>query len=156
MNFGKKTVEMSDLKITSAATEDLAIDGVASDRLLDFLASMLRIRCFEMKIEELSLRGALHGTIHLYIGQEATAVGALAARQPGDLFTSTHRGHGHSVAAGADLVRMFGEFLSKSSGYSEGAAALCTLLMWRPVTSEPTASWVEVLVLPWEQPSFNK
>ena len=121
MNFGKKAVEMSDPKVMSTETDDaMVIDGVVRDRLLDFLAGMLRIRCFEMKLEELSLRGALHGTMHLYIGQEATAVGALAARQPGDLFTSTHRGHGHSVAAGADLVRMFGEFLGKSSGYCRG------------------------------------
>ncbi len=99
---------MSDLKETSAEM------GVGRDRMLDFLASMIRIRCFEMKLEELSLRGALHGTMHLYIGQEATAVGVLAARDSGDLFTSTHRGHGHCVAAGADVTRMFGEFLGNS------------------------------------------
>lgn len=98
--------------------KEASIDmGVGRDRMLAFLASMIRIRCFEMKLEELSLRGALHGTMHLYIGQEATAVGTLAAREPGDLFTSTHRGHGHCVAVGADVERMFGEFLGKDIGY---------------------------------------
>ncbi len=96
------------------------VDGISPTRMQAFLRTMLRIRCFEEKVEDIYNQGLMHGTMHLYIGQEAVAVGALAARQAGDLFTSTHRGHGHCIAGGAELWRMFAELLGKEDGYCRG------------------------------------
>src|SRR5207237_8715289 len=62
----------------------------------------------------------MHGTMHLSIGQAATAVGGCAALRPDDMITSTHRGHGHCIAKGADLVRMMAELLAKETGYCRG------------------------------------
>jgi pyruvate dehydrogenase E1 component alpha subunit len=62
----------------------------------------------------------MHGTMHLSIGQEATATGACLALSEGDLITSTHRGHGHCIARGADLTRMMAELLGKQIGYCRG------------------------------------
>jgi acetoin:2,6-dichlorophenolindophenol oxidoreductase subunit alpha len=84
------------------------------------LATMWRIRRFEEAVDELFARGLMHGTMHLSIGQEASAVGACAALRPADRITSTHRGHGHCLAKGADLTRMMAELLAKETGYCRG------------------------------------
>ena len=84
------------------------------------LESMLRIRRFEEALEELFSRGALHGTMHLSIGQEAVAEGVCAALADGDFITSTHRGHGHTLAHGADPTAMMAELLQKDTGYCRG------------------------------------
>lgn len=81
---------------------------------------MLRIRRFEEALEELFSRGALHGTMHLSIGQEAVAEGVCAALSDGDFITSTHRGHGHTLAHGADPTAMMAELLQKDTGYCRG------------------------------------
>ncbi len=84
------------------------------------LETMYRIRAFEEKVDELFMRGEVHGTTHLSIGEEATAAGALLALHPDDYITSTHRGHGHCIAKGADLNLMMAELLGKESGYCRG------------------------------------
>jgi acetoin:2,6-dichlorophenolindophenol oxidoreductase subunit alpha len=84
------------------------------------LAGMWTIRRFEEGLEELFTRGLLHGTMHLSIGQEAVAEGVCATLGDGDLITSTHRGHGHALAHGADPVRMMAELLMKDTGYCRG------------------------------------
>lgn len=66
------------------------------------------------------MRGEVHGTTHLSIGEEATAVGAVCALQSDDYITSTHRGHGHCIAKGADLNLMVAELLGKETGYCRG------------------------------------
>ncbi|WP_116715683.1 thiamine pyrophosphate-dependent dehydrogenase E1 component subunit alpha [Euzebya tangerina] len=81
---------------------------------------MWTIRAFEQGLEELFQRGLLHGTMHLSIGQEAVATGVCGALAEGDLITSTHRGHGHCLAHGADPERMMAELLAKESGYCKG------------------------------------
>jgi len=81
---------------------------------------MLCIRYFEEKVDELFARGLIHGTCHLYIGEEATAVGAIYALQSEDYIISTHRGHGHCLAKGADPKKMMAEILGKKSGYCKG------------------------------------
>jgi TPP-dependent pyruvate/acetoin dehydrogenase alpha subunit len=81
---------------------------------------MLHIRKFEEKISYFFSMGMVHGTTHLYIGEEAVAVGACTALGDEDLITSTHRGHGHCIANGIDLNRMMAEFLGKSAGYCKG------------------------------------
>lgn len=87
---------------------------------IDMLQRMWAIRAFEEKAEELYILGKIHGTMHLSIGMEASAVGAVAALDPKDLILSTHRGHGHCIAKGADLNRMMAEFIGKETGYCRG------------------------------------
>jgi TPP-dependent pyruvate/acetoin dehydrogenase alpha subunit len=84
------------------------------------LATMWRIRRFEEAVDDLFARGLMHGTMHLSIGQEASATGACFALRPTDSITSTHRGHGHCIAKGADLTRMMAELLAKETGYCRG------------------------------------
>ena len=84
------------------------------------IGAMWRIRLFEEAVDELFARGLMHGTMHLSIGQEASATGVCLALQQGDHLTSTHRGHGHCIAAGADLNRMMAELLAKETGYCRG------------------------------------
>ena len=72
--------------------------------LLDAYKLMLRIRFFEEAIERLFLEGRIMGTAHTCIGQEAVAVGVAAALSPVDAMTTTHRGHGHFLARGADEI----------------------------------------------------
>jgi len=84
------------------------------------LVTMWTIRRFEEAVDELFARGLMHGTMHLSIGQEASATGACLAMQEDDLITSTHRGHGHCIAKGADLERMMAELLAKETGYCRG------------------------------------
>ncbi|HHE71655.1 MAG TPA: thiamine pyrophosphate-dependent dehydrogenase E1 component subunit alpha, partial [Chloroflexi bacterium] len=81
---------------------------------------MYTIRAFEERAEQLYALGKVHGTMHLSIGEEASAVGSIAALRPDDLILSTHRGHGHCIAKGADLNRMMAEFLGKETGYCRG------------------------------------
>ena len=81
---------------------------------------MLTIRFFEEAVERLFLEGRIGGTAHTCIGQEAVAVGVAAALQPQDAVTSTHRGHGHFLAMGADPGRMMAELFGRATGYSGG------------------------------------
>lgn len=81
---------------------------------------MLRIRVFEENVNQLYLSAKMPGLAHLYIGQEAVAVGVCEALTREDYITSTHRGHGHCLAKGADLNRMFSELLGKEAGYCRG------------------------------------
>ena len=89
--------------------------------LLAFLyRTMVKIRKFEEKAEELFLGGQLPGFIHLYIGEEAIATGICSALTREDLVTSTHRGHGHCIAKGADVKKMMAELFGKKTGYCKG------------------------------------
>jgi TPP-dependent pyruvate/acetoin dehydrogenase alpha subunit len=84
------------------------------------LRQMYTVRAFEEMAEQLYAIGKIHGTMHLSIGMEASAVGAVAALRPDDFILSTHRGHGHCIAKGADLNLMMAEFMGKESGYCRG------------------------------------
>src|SRR5215207_6185124 len=84
------------------------------------LETMWTARRFEEAVDQLFARGLMHGTMHLSIGQEASATGTCMALEPDDLITSTHRGHSHCVAKGADLTRMMAELLAKDTGYCRG------------------------------------
>src|SRR3974377_1812478 len=81
---------------------------------------MQMIRHFEERANDLYLRALMPGLAHLYIGEEAVAVGVCEALRPDDYITSTHRGHGHCVAKGAAPDRMFAELLGKEAGYCRG------------------------------------
>jgi pyruvate dehydrogenase E1 component alpha subunit len=94
--------------------------GLEPERLREALCKMYLIRYFEEKAEALYAMGKIHGTMHLSIGQEASAMGAVLALRPDDLMLSTHRGHGHCIAKGADLNLMMAEFFGKAVGYCRG------------------------------------
>jgi acetoin:2,6-dichlorophenolindophenol oxidoreductase subunit alpha len=84
------------------------------------LLTMWSIRRFEEAVDDLFARGLMHGTMHLSIGQEASATGVCLALREDDAITSTHRGHGHCIGKGADLTRMMAELLAKETGYCRG------------------------------------
>ncbi|PTL38415.1 thiamine pyrophosphate-dependent dehydrogenase E1 component subunit alpha [Alkalicoccus saliphilus] len=84
------------------------------------LKDMILIRSFEETVEKLFQEGKIHGTMHLCVGQEATAVGACLPLSDNDKITSTHRGHGHSIAKGTGIRRMMAELLGKETGYCKG------------------------------------
>jgi pyruvate dehydrogenase E1 component alpha subunit len=86
----------------------------------ELLQQMYTIRAFEEMAEQLYALGKVHGTMHLSIGMEASAVGSIAALRADDYILSTHRGHGHCIAKGADLERMMAEFMGKETGYCRG------------------------------------
>lgn len=81
---------------------------------------MVMIRQFEEQVNQLYTRALMPGLAHLYIGEEAIAVGVCEALNTDDYITSTHRGHGHCLAKGAALDRMFAELLGKEAGYCKG------------------------------------
>ena len=90
------------------------------EQYLDYYRRMQRIRQCEERIGWLFSRGLTMGTAHLSIGQEAVAVGVLAAAEPTDQVVSTHRGHGHLIAKGADPARILAEICGRASGYCRG------------------------------------
>lgn len=90
------------------------------DRLLEMLTQMIKIRRFEESVYYVYSHGLMPGLAHLYIGEEAVAVGACGCLRKDDCITSTHRGHGHLIAKGADIKRMMAEILGKEAGYCRG------------------------------------
>ena len=90
------------------------------DVWLRMYRNMVAIRMFEQQVNELYTRALMPGLAHLYIGEEAVAVGVCEALRKTDYITSTHRGHGHCLAKGASPDRMFAELLGKEAGYCRG------------------------------------
>ena len=90
------------------------------ERWIHFYRQMIKIRLFEEEVNQLYLSAKMPGLAHLYIGEEAVAVGVCEALRQNDYITSTHRGHGHCIAKGATLDRMFAELLGKEAGYCRG------------------------------------
>lgn len=103
-----------------ATSTPVEFAGLSREQLTIMLHQMLLIRAFEESAEQLYFQGLIHGTMHLSIGQEATAVGACAALRPEDYILSTHRGHGHCIAKGAEAGYMMAEFFGKETGYCRG------------------------------------
>jgi pyruvate dehydrogenase E1 component alpha subunit len=89
-------------------------------KLLEMYRKTLEVRLFEEKVYELFGQNLIPGTIHLYLGEEASAVGVCSALRPDDYIQSTHRGHGHCIAKGADLSKMMAELMGKRTGYCKG------------------------------------
>jgi len=94
--------------------------NVTKEKLVEMYRKMLEIRLFEEKVFELYAQNLVPGTIHLYAGEEAVAVGVCSALRKNDYITSTHRGHGHCIAKGAELKRVMAEILGKKTGYCKG------------------------------------
>ena len=96
------------------------MDKLKKDILEKILNMMFKIRKFELAVEKNFQLGHIYGTAHLAIGQEAAATGAILALKKDDIITSTHRGHGHCIAKGADLKLMMAEIFGRSTGYCKG------------------------------------
>ena len=90
---------------------------ISKEKLIEILRKMYTIRLFEKKAKELYAQGLIRGALHSYNGEEAIAVGACSAIQSQDYVISTHRGHGHCIAKGADIKRMMAELLGRENGY---------------------------------------
>lgn len=104
----------------SLVTEPSKASRAAVEGYLHMYRQMVSIRAFEEQVNELYTRALMPGLAHLYIGEEAVAVGICEALRKDDYITSTHRGHGHCLAKGASPDRMFAELLGKESGYCRG------------------------------------
>jgi pyruvate dehydrogenase E1 component alpha subunit len=94
--------------------------GLTKKLGMHFLEKMLGIRFFEEKIVDQYARGNVPGLAHVYVGEEAVAVGACTTPKKDDLITSTHRGHGHCIAKGAEPNPMMAEIFGKKTGYFNG------------------------------------
>lgn len=92
----------------------------SKEMILGMYEKMVRIRKFEVKLTEYFTKGMLYGNIHTSIGQEATAVGVCEALEKTDFMTSTHRGHGHTLAKGAKSDIMMAELFARKTGYCGG------------------------------------
>jgi pyruvate dehydrogenase E1 component alpha subunit len=101
-------------------TSEIPVGDYERERLEFFYETMLKIRTFEKTVEEKFLGGEIPGFVHLYIGEEAVATGVMANLTERDYIESTHRGHGHTIAKGADLNRMMAEIYGKKAGYCKG------------------------------------
>jgi pyruvate dehydrogenase E1 component alpha subunit len=97
-----------------------AASALSRDQALHLYRQMLKIRLFEEQVNQLYLAAKMPGLAHLYIGEEAIAVGVCEALRRDDYITSTHRGHGHCLAKGASVDKMFAELLGKAPGYCRG------------------------------------
>jgi len=106
--------------MTIATEQSKVIDGVKAEQWVRMYRRMVMIREFEENVNELYMRALMPGLAHLYIGEEAVAVGICEALCETDYITSTHRGHGHCLAKGAAPDRMFAELLGKKAGYCKG------------------------------------
>ncbi len=93
---------------------------IRKDIQIALLHTMLRVRKFEEKAQELFLNNKIPGFAHVSIGQEAVAAGVCLSLSEGDYITSTHRGHGHCIAKGMEFPRMFAELMGKRTGYCRG------------------------------------
>jgi len=93
---------------------------ISREVLEEMYTKMCHTRKFEEQVAKFFSLGQVHGTTHLYVGEEATAAGVCTALEPQDLITSTHRGHGHCISKGIDLNRMMAELLGKATGYCKG------------------------------------
>ena len=88
--------------------------------LVEMLRKMILIREFDLLAIELRKARRIHGALHPYVGEEAVAVGVCSVLRTTDRITSTHRGHGHCIAKGADINRMMAELFGRVDGYCKG------------------------------------
>jgi pyruvate dehydrogenase E1 component alpha subunit len=96
------------------------IMDITNEKALKMYETMKTIRCFEEKVAELFAKGKIPGFVHLYVGQEAMAVGVCSHLSEKDYITSTHRGHGHCIAKGVNINAMMAEIHGKAAGVCKG------------------------------------
>src|SRR5882672_6183791 len=107
-------------KLEVARMTERVAEQIDHQLLLDYYKKMLELRVFEVKVQELYRNGMLPGFVHLYVGEEAVAVGVCANLEPADLVFSTHRGHGHALAKGVPAGIVLAELWGKVTGSSGG------------------------------------
>ena len=134
---------------TQAAAEALALPV---ETLHGLYRDMWRIRRFEETALYHSTQGDVYGALHLYIGEEATAVGVCSVLRRDDYVASTHRGHGHCIAKGARMDRMMAELSAAPPGPARARAAPCTSPTSRAGCSAPTASSARASAWPRRRP----
>src|SRR5438045_2461516 len=115
-------------------------EELSQEQLTEFLHDMLLIRRFEEKVEERFRAGELPGFLHVAIGQEAVCVGVCRAMGEGDVFASTHRAHGHTLARGTSPNALMAELYGKVEAAPTATAARCTSTTSRAETSVRTRS----------------
>jgi pyruvate dehydrogenase E1 component alpha subunit len=106
--------------MTTATDKSAANSETTAGQWIRMYRQMVSVRLFEEQVNELYTRALMPGLAHLYIGEEAVAVGVCETLRADDYITSTHRGHGHCLAKGASPDRMFAELLGKEAGYCKG------------------------------------
>jgi len=112
---------LANIYTTSRERTAELLNAIGPEKARQVLETMATIRAFEEKAEELYSLGKTHGTMHLSIGQEATAIGASDAVRSGhDFLLNHHRGHGHCIAWGGEVNLMMAEFMGKETGYCRG------------------------------------
>src|SRR6266513_2712838 len=109
----------------------------------EMLRRMLTIRRFEERASDDYHAGKIFGVVHCYIGEEAVAVGVCSALEPTDRIISTHRGHGHCIAKGADLNRMMAELYGRQTGYCKGKGGSMHIADFAIVTGAGLAAQME-------------
>ena len=114
----------------------MKVDKYKAEQLLAFYETMFKMRRFEEETFEFYKKGMMAGLAHLYLGEEAVATGVCAALKDEDYIASTHRGHGHLVARGADINRM----MARKQAIHTEKADLCTSWPWTKVSSALTVS----------------
>jgi acetoin:2,6-dichlorophenolindophenol oxidoreductase subunit alpha len=115
-----KIMPREDTEICGCATELVMPPGMSLDQVREIYYKMNLIRQFDTRVKDLWMDNKIYGLAHSYVGAEAIAVGACAALRPDDYITSTHRGHGHTIAKGANVNKMMAELFGKYEGYNRG------------------------------------
>src|ERR1051325_1741287 len=105
---------------TLVAPDDSSADDSERSRGLRLYRQMQLLRIFEVRAGELCRKGEMPAFLHLYVGEEATAVGVCSVLMNGDVVTSTHRGHGHALARGCDPNRLMAELYGRATGLCGG------------------------------------
>jgi acetoin:2,6-dichlorophenolindophenol oxidoreductase subunit alpha len=95
-------------------------EGMDAPAILEIYRKMCLMRSFDVKVRELWMANKIMGLAHSYVGAEAVAAGVCATLKPDDYITSTHRGHGHTIAKGGDIKKMMAELFGKYEGYNHG------------------------------------
>ena len=108
-----------------------------SARFLEMYRKMVTIRTFDQKVVEEFHAGNIPGVVHSYIGEEAVAVGVCSALRNSDRIASTHRGHGHTIAKGADIRLMMAELFGRSNGYCPGSGGLIRAFTGKRINCQP-------------------
>lgn len=115
-----KKVDKETLDKCACQTPLIAPKGMKKETQLEMFYRINLIREFDTKVRDLWMANKIYGLAHSYVGAEAIAVGACTALKPDDVITSTHRGHGHTIAKGADVNKMMAELFGKYEGYNHG------------------------------------
>jgi TPP-dependent pyruvate/acetoin dehydrogenase alpha subunit len=115
-------------------SERVLAEQISKELLFAYYKKVLELRLFELKVQELYRNGRLPGFVHLYVGEEAVAVGVCSHLENSDLVFSTHRGHGHALAKGVTAGIVLAELWGKVTGSSGGRGGSMHMSMdsWAP------------------------